>query len=130
MFIFTLNYICKYECLILIYYIASATVPESDITDEKGSSHLTNGRAKNGSSVHLLDEPVMVNTEDMEGTGTTLNANRDDVVISVVQPSASANADISKYTKMNSPSNQRSFQNANVAVSISPLDSSNLKLFK
>ena len=106
-------------------------MPESDITDEKGSSHLTNGRAKNGSSVHLLDEPVMVNTEDMEGTGTTLNANRDDVVISVVQPSASANADISKYTKINSPQrSQRSFQNANVAVSILPSHSSNLKLFK
>ena len=105
-------------------------MPESDITDEKGSSHLTNGRAKNGSSVHLLDEPVMVNAEDMEGTGTTLNAKRDDVVISVVQPSASANADISKYTKINSPKNQRSFQNANVAVSILPSHSSNLKLFK
>ena len=124
------GYICKYECTLLIYYIASATVPESDITDEKGSSHLTNGRAKNGSSVHLLDEPVMVNAEDMEGTGTTLNAKRDDVVISVVQPSASANADISKYTKINSPKNQRSFQNANVAVSISPSHSSHLKLFK
>ena len=127
---FYAGYIRKYERKPLIYYIASATVPESDITDDKGSSHLTNGRAKNGSSVHLLDEPVMVNTEDMEGTGTTLNANRDDVAISVVQPSASANADISKHTKTNSPSNQRSFQNANVAVSISPSHSSNLKLFK
>jgi hypothetical protein len=93
-------------------------VGEVDIEDEK-SNYMTNGRAKNGSSVHLLDAPVIVNTAALEGTGTTLNAKRDNISISLVQPSASANADISKHTKMNnSPSHQRSFQRANVAVSI------------
>ena len=78
---------------------------EVDVIDEK-MNHLTNGRAKNGSSVHLLDAPVMVNTADMEGTG------------SIVQPSASASADISRHTKMNSPSHRPSFQSSHVAVSI------------
>lgn len=89
-----------------------------DITDEK-SNHMTNGRAKNGSSVHLLDAPVIVNTADLERTGATLNTKRDAISISLVQPSASANADISKHSKMNSPSHQRSYQRANVADAIS-----------
>jgi hypothetical protein len=88
-----------------------------DISDEK-SNHMTNGRAKNGSSVHLLDAPVIIDTADLKGTGTTLNAKRDDISIFLVQPSASAYADISRHTKMNSPSHQRSFRSANVAVSI------------
>ena len=80
---------------------------------------MTNGKAKNGSSVHLLDAPVIVSSADLEGTGTTLNANRDDTTICLVPPhSASANADISKHSKMNSPSHQRSFQNTATGVSI------------
>ena len=61
---------------------------------------------------------MIVNTEDLEGTGSTINANRDDTKISLVQQSASANADISRQSKMNSPSHQRSFQNTNSGVSI------------
>ena len=82
---------------------------------------MTNGKAKNGSSVHLLDAPVIVNTEEsMEGTGTTMNANnRDDISISLVPPSASSNTDISRHSKLSSsPSHQRSFQNTNTGVSI------------
>lgn len=94
--------------------LPSATSQKED--DQR--NHLTNGKAKNGSSVHLLDAPVIVNTEGLEGTGTTYNANRDDSKMSLVQPSASANADISRHSKINSPSHQRSFQNTNMGVSI------------
>ena len=89
---------------------------EPDFTDEK-NNYMTNGKAKNGSSVHLLDAPVLVNTEDLEGTGSTLSAKRDDISISLVQPSASAYADISRHSKY-SPSHQRLFQKTNTAVSI------------
>jgi hypothetical protein len=97
-------YILKLICFI-VYFQASAT----DQKEDDQMNHLTNGNAKNGSSVHLLDAPVIVNTEDLEGTGSTINANRDDTRISLVQTSASASADISRHSKMNSPSHQRSY---------------------
>ena len=106
-------YKVKLICFI-VYYKASATSQKED--DPR--NHLTNGKAKNGSSVHLLDAPVIVNTEDLEGTGSTYNANRDDTKISLVQTSASASGDISRHSKMNSPSHQRSFQYTNTGVSI------------
>ena len=109
--------------MFIFYSKASATSQKEN--DQR--NHLTNGKAKNGSSVHLLDAPVIVNTEDLEGTGTTINANRDDTKISLVQTSASASADISRHSKMNSPSHQRSFQYTNTGVSI-PIFSFYLKL--
>ena len=119
-----MNIISKFsKCVRIIKnsYKSEPDKVEKEEDDDK-KNHLTNGNAKNGSSVHLLDAPVIVNTEDsMEGTGTTLNANnRDDISISLVPPSASSNTDISRHSKMSSsPTHQRSFQNTNTGVSIS-----------
>ena len=48
-----------------------------DSTGKRGMP-MSNGGANNGSSVHILDVPVIVSTADGEGTGSTLNAKQEE----------------------------------------------------